>query len=220
MRFRSARVRLEHEFAACDRSVRGKVCGAKLSVVASTLAGMAKLSTVPGWVRPPLRAVTRVEDFTLRLYGRTKSPEVLGSWICLSWLGADEGERTNAPFGRCLPTEVAAFRKLRIADRIAEGFRYPAASWWASFGIEPVDRLSVEQWDEQVYNLHDRAHAHGVRVALGWLLGELDLDEVGHMAPIHFEDGLRVDPAERELYANRLRELVMLPAVPESAPTR
>lgn len=175
---------------------------------------MAKLSTVPEWVRPPLRAVARVEDFMLRLYGRTKSPEVLGSWVCLSWLGAADGERTNAPFARCLPTEVAAFRKLRIADRVAEGYRCPSPSWWAARGIEPGDRLTAAQWDEQIYNPHDRAHAHGVRVALGWLLGELDLHEVEHMAPIHFEDGRRIDPADRELYAERLRELVTPHAEP------
>lgn len=179
---------------------------------------MARLRAVPRWVRPPLHAVARVEDFTLRLYGRTKSPEVLGAWISLSWLGAANGAQTSGPFGVGWPTEVAAFRKLRIADQLAEGCPYPSSAWWASRGVEPADRMSVERWNEQAAHPVDRAHAHGVRVALGWLLGELDLHEASLMAPIHFEDGRLIGQGDRELYANRLRELVM--AAGTSAVTR
>ena len=60
----------------------------KLSVVGCTLVHMTTLSTVPEWVRPPSRAVMRMEDFLLRLYGRTKSPETLGAWACLDWLAS------------------------------------------------------------------------------------------------------------------------------------
>jgi hypothetical protein len=119
---------------------------------------------VPGWVRPPLSAVARVEDFALRLYGRTRSPEVLGSWEALAWMGTTdpgvEGQMPG-PYGRGLPTHVAAFQALRIADTIAEGYRWPPESWWAARGFEPADRMSVELWDQLVHNLYDRAHSTG-----------------------------------------------------------
>jgi len=170
---------------------------------------MGRLRAVPGWVRPPLRAVARVEDFTLRLYDRTRSPEVLGSWTALTWLDATSAdEPTPGPYGRGLPTHAAALQALRVADALAEGCRYPPETWWTARGFGPADRLAVELWDQQAHNLYDRAYAHGVRVALGWLLGELHLHEVGHMAPIHHEDGGRVDGDDRELYAQRLRDLV------------
>lgn len=168
---------------------------------------MGRLRAVPEWVRPPLRAVARVEDFTLRLYDRTQSPEVLGAWTALSWLGGTESEQAPGPFARGLPTHVAAFQALRIADTVAEGCRRPSESWWAARGFDPGDRLDEELWDQLVRSLYDRAYAHGVRVALGWVLGELPLDAAGAMAPIHHEDGQLVDAGDRELYAQRLREL-------------
>ena len=168
---------------------------------------------MPGWVVPPLRAVARVEDFTLRLYDRTRSPEVLGAWTSLAWLGTTDlavGEQILGPYGRGLPTHVAAFQALRIADALAEGYRHPPESWWAARGFDPAARIGAQEWEQLVYDLHERAHAHGVRVALGWLLGELPYEAVGSMAPIHHQDGRRVDAHDRELYAQRLRELADL----------
>ncbi|MHA6784321.1 hypothetical protein ACVGOW_25495 [Pseudonocardia saturnea] len=83
---------------------------------------MSKLSTVPGWVRPPPRAVVRMEDFLLRLRSRTQSAETLGAWASLYWPVAPEGERDRGPLTRrALSSEGAVRGEFWVADAIAEG---------------------------------------------------------------------------------------------------
>ena len=60
---------------------------------------MARLTSVPDWVRPPLRAVASVEDYLLRLFGRTRSSEALGGHAALAWLGGVDGRRDRGAAG-------------------------------------------------------------------------------------------------------------------------
>lgn len=176
-----------------------------------TLTGMSKLRSVPGWVRPPLRSVSATEAFLLWLFGRTRSPDVLGAWTCLSWLGAEEGEQTPGPLvRRGLPTEVAAWTDMYVANQIAEGKPYPPSSWWASHGIDVRDRMTPQQWAERAGSLYERLHAHGTAVALAWLLGKVDDPTL--MAPIRDGDGRLIPSADRDEYSSVLLRLSATPA--------
>ena len=175
-----------------------------------TLARMTMLSTVPEWVRPPPRAVMRVEDFLLRLYGRTKSPETLGAWACLNWLAGRDGEQNRGPLTRRgLPVEAAARGDMHVADAIAEGEPFPGARWWSARGIAAADQMSAAEWLDRITSPYERTYCHGVRVAFGWLLGVID--DAGHLAPVLDEKGAPIPPADRDAYARYLRELVEPP---------
>jgi hypothetical protein len=159
---------------------------------------MSTLRSVPEWVGPPLRAVADIEQFLLRVFGKTRSPQALGSWVCLSWLTADQGVSTPGPLGNGLPTERAALASMYIADSIAEGEPYPPPAWWAARGIEPTEWISPQGWAERVGSGYTRFYAHGVTVALGWLVGEYPDPRL--MAPIFDGDGQRIPSMEREEY--------------------
>lgn len=162
-------------------------------------------------MRPPPYAVAGTEDFLLWLFGRTKAPQALGSWSSLSWLAAAEGERTPGPLGRPgLPTEVAARADLAVADAIANAEPYPPSAWWADRGIGLGDRMAHEQWAARTGSLYERHFAHGVTVALGWLLGSID--DPALMAPIRDGDGEFIPPATREEFGSVLRNLSAPPA--------
>jgi len=168
---------------------------------------MTTLSTVSGWVRQPPGAVMRVEDFLLRLYGRTKSPETLGSWACLDWLAARDGEQGRGPLTRRgLPVAAAARGDMQVADAIAEGEPYPGPRWWDARGIGIADRMSAAEWADRIVSRYERAYCHGVRVGFGWLLGVID--DAGHLAPVLDGEGDPIPPADRDAYAGHLRELV------------
>ncbi len=176
---------------------------------------MLDLSTVPDWVRPPPRAVARMEDFLLRLRGRTKSAETLGAWASLYWLGASEGELTQGPLTRRgLPTEDAARGEFRVADAIAEGEPYPGPAWWEQRGIAAADRMPVTEWDIRIGSPYERYYCHGVRVALGWVLGIVD--DPALLAPIRDGDGIHIPPADRDAYAAHLREIAQPSARPRT----
>jgi len=182
-------------------------------VVGRTLADMSDLSTVPGWVRPPPRAVARMEDFLLRLRGRTKSAETLGAWASLYWIAAPEGEGDQGPLTRRgRPTEDAARGEFRVADAITEGEPYPAAAWWAQRRIAATDRMPVAEWGIRVDSPYERYYCHGVRVALGWMLGIID--DPALLAPIRDGDGVSIPPADRNAYAGHLREIARPSARP------
>jgi hypothetical protein len=171
-----------------------------------TLLGMKRLSSVPEWVRPPLYAVAGTEEFLLWLFDRTRAPQALGSWSSLSWLVAAEGAQTPGPLvRRGLPTEVAAWGDMAVADLIANAEAYPPSSWWAEQGIALGDRMAREQWAERTGSLYERHYAHGVTVALAWLLGSID--DPALMAPIRDGDGEFIPPATREEYRSVLRKL-------------
>lgn len=172
---------------------------------------MARLQSVSGWVRPSLFAVAATEEFLLWLFDRTRAPQALGSWSSLSWLRAAEGERTPGPLVRHgLPTEVAAWADAAVADAIANGDPYPALSWWAVRGIDTEDRMTPEQWIPRTASLYERHYAHGVAVALGWLLGSID--DPALMAPIRDGDGECISAATRDEYRSVLRKLAEPPA--------
>lgn len=185
-----------------------------LSVVGRTLAPMTTQSTVPEWVRPPPPAVVSTEAFLLRLYGRTKSPEVLGAWACLDWLGGWLDAKTRGPLTRRgLPTEAAARGDMQVASAIAEGETYPGPAWWDGHGIAVGDRMPVEEWATRIASEYERHYCHGVRVAFGWLLGVVD--DAALMAPIRDGDGARIPTTDRDAYRRHLREIAQLGVGPE-----
>jgi hypothetical protein len=176
-----------------------------------------RLRSVPVWVRPPLEAVAAAEDYLLWLYDRTRSSEVLGSWTSLSWLGAFEGARTPGPLGRPgLPTELQAWQDATVASAIADGRRYPPSAWWAEQFIELDARMPPDQWALRIASPYERHYAHGVTVALCWLLGRVD--DPSLMAPIRFGDGRLVPEADRERYRTELRVLLVPPACAPAEP--
>lgn len=175
-------------------------------MVGRTLADMPKLSPVPDWVRPPPRAVARTEDFLLRLRGRTQSAETLGAWAGLYWLMAPDGEQDRGPLTRrVLPTEDAVRAEFRVADAIAEGETYPGPAWWVQRGIPAADRMPMIEWDVRIGSPYERYYCHGVRVALGWVLGIID--DPGLLAPIRDGDGVHIPLADRDAYGGYLREI-------------
>ncbi|RTL61600.1 MAG: hypothetical protein EKK42_34495 [Pseudonocardiaceae bacterium] len=151
---------------------------------------------MPEWVGPPLRAVGDTELFLLRAFGATRAPQALGSWVCLSWLSAEDGERTRGPLGEGLPTESAAWAALLVADEIAETAPYPGSEWWAARGIAPADRMSADGWAARVGDGYTRQYMHGVTVAMAWLLGQLADPRL--MAPVFDGNAVRIPAAERE----------------------
>lgn len=190
----------------------------ELSVANRTLTRMTMLSTVPEWVRPPPQTVMRMEDFLLRLYGRTKSPETLGAWACLDWLAGRGGEQSRGPLTRHgFPTAAAARGDMHVADAIAEGEPYPGPRWWAACGITSADQMSTAEWTDRIVSPYERAYCHGVRVAFGWLLGVIH--DAGHLAPVLDGKGAPIPPADRDAYARYLRELV-LPSAGSPAASR
>ncbi len=167
---------------------------------------MGKLRSVPRWVCPSLRAVSGTESFVLWLYDRTCSPEALGVWSALFWLGGADGEQTPGPLVRAgMPSEVMAVAEMRVANAIADGGAYPAPSWWARNGIDASERMTPEQWAERVHSGYERHYAHGVTVALGWVLGEVH--DPALMAPIRNGDGELIPEADREEYRTVLQKL-------------
>lgn len=198
---------------ARGRSPRPSANG-MLSVVRRTLAPMTTLSTVPEWVRLPPPATVCMEGFLLRLYGRTKSPEVLGAWACLDWLGGWQGERTRGPLTRRgLPTEAAARGDMQVASAIAEGATYPSPTWWDGLGIAVSDRMPAEEWATRIASEYERHYCHGVRVAFGWLLGVVD--DAALLAPIRDGEGARIPAADRDAYRRHLREIAQFDPGPE-----
>lgn len=168
---------------------------------------MLVLSMIPEWVRPPPLAVAHMEEFLLRLYGRTKSAETLGAWACLDWVpGRPEAGGRGPLTRRSQPTEAAARGDMQVADAIAEGEPYPEPRWWEAHGIAVEDRMPVADWAKRIVSPYEQAYSHGVRVAFGWLLGIVD--DAGHLAPTVGRNGVPIPPADREAYARYLRELV------------
>lgn len=169
-------------------------------MVGRTLMAVAKLSTVPAWVRRPLPAVAGVEDFLLRLYRSTESPEALAGFIALRWLGGNE---TAGPLLWAAPPEERfANAFLAVADALAEGEPYPAPEWWdAEAGC--LGPMTEAQWNERAGSLPERFYAHGVVCALGWVLGVFGDPAI--MAPLHCGDGSSVGYGRREEWRVRLR---------------
>lgn len=183
-----------------------------MSEVGRTLASVARLSSVPGWVRPPLRAVADVEHYLLRLYGLLESPEALAGFSSLTWLGGDDGEQTRGPLvWRAAPTAAVADAFVRVANALADGEPYPSAGWWAR-EAPCLSPMSLQQWDEHAGPLSQRCYAHGVVCALGWARGLFDDPAI--LAPIHRGDGSTVTYTEREEYRVRLRGFVIPPGLP------
>jgi hypothetical protein len=132
-------------------------CNSGLSGLRRTLLCMARLRSVPAWVRLPLAAVVGTEEFLLWLFDRTRAPQALGSWSSLSWLRAADGEQTPGPLvRRGLPTEVAAWADVAVADAIANAETYPPSPWWAERAISLGDRMTREQWVERTGSLYER----------------------------------------------------------------
>ena len=170
---------------------------------------MARLSAVPGWVCRPLIAVAGVEDFLLRLFGRTQAPQVLGSRTSLAWLGAEDGELTPGPLIRCgLPVEDQAWADALVANAIADGGPYPPSSWWLERNIAPADRLTPRQWAERAGDPYERLYAHGAAAALGWVLGTVT--DAGLMTPIRGGDGAPIPAADQDVYRAELRRLAAI----------
>ncbi|MGD9986343.1 hypothetical protein [Pseudonocardia sp.] len=170
---------------------------------------MSRLSSVPEWVCPPLRAVANIELFLLAEYRRTQAPQALGSWVSLSWLGAAAGERTPGPLGEGLPSKAAAWSSMLVADALAEGEPYPPPGWWAVHEIAPEDRLTPGAWELRAGDSYVRHYMHGVVVTLGWLLGELTDPRL--MAPFFDGAARRIPVAELELCRARLLVLSASP---------
>jgi hypothetical protein len=161
---------------------------------------------VPTWVRPSPNAVIHIEDYLLRLFGQTRSPEVLGSHSALAWLGGADGEQTIGPLAwRAAPDEELAWSFLAVADTLAEGEPYPPPAWWAQRrGIAP---MTAEHWVRLTGSWYERHYAHGVTCGLGWVLGEIDDPAI--MAPVRTGDGGAISFAEREEYRTRLRAFAL-----------
>jgi hypothetical protein len=147
-------------------------------------------------LRSVLRAVGDTEQFLLRVFGATRAPQALGSWVSLSWLSAEDGERTRGPLGEGLPTESAAWAALLVADAIAESAPYPGSERWAALGIAAADRIGADGWAARVGDGYTRQYMHGVTVALAWLLGQLPDPRL--MAPVFDGNAERLPAAERE----------------------
>jgi len=164
---------------------------------------MSRVSSVPGWVRPPLRAVAGVEHFLLRLYGRTESPEALAGYSALTWLAGDDGDQTSGPLvWRAPPEKRFADAFLAVADELAEGAAYPPPEWWREQAgcLGPMD---AQRWRERAGSPLARFYAHGVVCALGWALGVFADPAI--MAPLHRWDGTTVEYGDRAEWRVRLR---------------
>src|SRR5690242_13475048 len=178
-----------------------------MSAAGRTLAFMtSRLTAIPGWVVPSLRAVSRTEDFLLWLVGRTRAPAALGAWNSLNWLGRDEGGQTPGPLTRKgVAREVVAWAELRVAGAITDGLAYPPPTWWARRGIDEPDRMPPDEWAARLENPYERHFVHGTALALGWLLGQVT--DPGLMAPTRCGDGSRIPPEDRAQYQQVLRAL-------------
>ncbi|MHA6784322.1 hypothetical protein ACVGOW_25500 [Pseudonocardia saturnea] len=68
-----------------------------------------------------------------------------------------------------------------------------------------ADRMPVTEWNIRISSPYERYYCHGVRVALGWVLGIID--DPALLAPIRDGDGVLITPADRDVYAGYLREI-------------
>jgi hypothetical protein len=162
------------------------------------------VSVVPGWVRRPAAVVAATEDYLLRVYGWTSSPEALGSRTALAWVG---GLDAAPPF--CTHPAAPSWRTAAAVFDVAAGVMrdepYPTAQWWAENG-ESLDReLSAAWWVSNAAYGHSRSYAGGVAVALGWAMGVIG--DPAHMIPVHRDDGTKLLPAQRVRYAVALRRI-------------
>lgn len=83
-----------------------------------------------------------------------------------------------------------------LADLIADGAPFPDPDWWAAHAIAPEDRFSAREWAARVGSSYTRIYAHGVTVALSWLLGEAM--DARLMAPVFDGAGQRIAARDRE----------------------
>jgi len=178
---------------------------------------MARLTDVPDWVRPPFAAVCATEDFLLWLWGQMKSAELLGAHASLAWLGAEDGEETRTPVTTRmgLPSEVLARTEMHVADRIAEAEPYPSLYWWEAQQVFEAEQMDPGEWATRIASGYERHFAHGVTVALGWLLGEFD--DPAMMAPLRLHDGTPLTAEERERLKEALRDLSRRAMTPRAA---
>lgn len=178
--------------------------GCFLSVSTRTLVVMARVRTVPVWVRPPAAVVASTEDFLLWVYGRTNSPEALGSRSALGWIG---GLDVTAPLSSRseAPSQRRALSEFMLASRVSEQEPYPEVAWWREQGYEPGQALPHEWWEANSGYGVSRAYAQGIALALGWAFGTIDDPTL--LTPIHRDDGSEIPTADRAEYARVLRKL-------------
>lgn len=112
-----SRQRLSLSFSTTMRTINGAPHEhyLELSVPTGTLRFMMTSHCLPGWVRPPRSAVTNTGQLLLRVAAKTGSPQALGSWVCLAWLGGEDGASTRGPLRVGPPTAEAARTSLIIS---------------------------------------------------------------------------------------------------------
>lgn len=192
-----------------------------MSVPRCTLAVMAKLGSMPAWVRRPRAVVSATEDFLLWVFGETGSPEALGSRSTLAWLGGVDGESPMI-HRHADPTQQRALTEFLIAYPMSTGDPYPAMEWFAEQGLAPDDVPTRGFWEAHAGYESTRCYAGGVSVALGWALGAID--DATLMTPLHCEDGRMIPDDERLECARVLHTLSVrpmpAPARPRLSPCR
>lgn len=132
----------------------------------------------------------------LRIASDTRSPQALGSWVSLAWLDVENSKEARGPLGDGPPTEAAARQSMLVADLIAEGRPPPPSGWWVAHDIGAADRISTDGWAARVGSVYTRRYAHGVAVALGWLLGKTSDSTL--MTPVFDGAGGRIAARYRE----------------------
>jgi hypothetical protein len=175
---------------------------------------MSRIRNIPEWVRRPVSVVSGTEAFLLWVFGRTDSPEALGSRVALAWLGELV---TAAPLsGRSDPiSEARALAEFGIAKGVADGAPYPDAEWWAGRGLGLDATPSRRWWESNAAYGYSRSYARGVAIAIAWALGVIE--DPAFMAPFRREDGSDIPEWERADYARVLRKLSQPPA-PAASP--
>lgn len=190
---------------------------AVLLVVGRTLVNMetGTIRRVPEWVPRSRLVVAAAEDFLLWLFGETGSPETLGSRVSLAWVGGIHP--TSPTIGQSVEaSKRRAITEFMIADLISAGAPYPGAAWFGERGI-PADSVpSAEFWEVHIGYASTRSHAHGIALAVGWVLGVID--ELTYLTPVHWEDGTPLSDVDRQACANVLHAISVRPLPPPTRP--
>lgn len=162
---------------------------------------------LPEGLSRSVSTVNATQFLELRSWEITRSPELWGICVALTWLGALDGQASEAPASgwRGWPSRRQAAVEAAVSGGMADAAPFPEGWWWAA--VDPYDSLGLSEawWAAQGSAVYNRSYHQGVSVALRWAIGH-PVEPIA-FAPVRYEDFSAVPEEYREAHARLLGEM-------------